>query len=471
MTGASLIEPERETILCDVPVRPDGRFVLYWMQQSQRASFNPALERAVEYAADLGLPVLVAFGLTAFPEATARHYDFMLRGLAEVRTALARRGIGFVIRREPPHRLVHRLAEDAALVVCDRGYLRIQRAWRAEAAKGLGRRLVQVEGDVVAPVETASDHHEVAARTLRPKLLRLLDRYLHDLPPRPVAHRAGPGLPVSDVDLDDIPRLVAGLRVDQAVGPVRRFTPGETAARERLAAFAQSGLARYGEDRGRPEAGVASQLSPYLHFGQISPVEIALAARSAALPDGAAKYLDELVVRRELAVNHAWYAPHYDRFDVLPAWARRTLADHAGDPRPHLYGRAQIEAGETHDPDFNAAMLEMTATGYMHNALRMYWGKKILQWSASPEEAWETALALNNRWFLDGRDPSSFANVGWLFGLHDRPWGPQPVFGTVRSMGPNVLKKFDAAAYRRQVSELAGTEPEAAGPESRPKAR
>jgi deoxyribodipyrimidine photo-lyase len=154
-------------------------------------------------------------------------------------------------------------------------------------------------------------------------------------------------------------------------------------------------------------------------------------------------------------MNHAWFEPAYDRYETMPEWARKTLAEHADDERPYLYTREQFEAAKTHDPYWNAAMREMLATGYMHNHLRMYWGKKILNWSATPQEAFETILALNNRWFLDGRDANSFTNVGWLFGLHDRPWGPQPVFGTVRSMGANTFKKFDADAYVRQVDQRA----------------
>jgi deoxyribodipyrimidine photo-lyase len=451
-------ESSRLKVLVDAPARTDGDYVLYWMQQSQRAEFNPALDCALEQANELDLPVLVCFGLTAFPEANARHYDFMLRGLAEVRRRLTERGVGFVIRKQPPHLLARALATDAALVVCDRGYLRIQRAWRAKLAEGLDRRLVQVEGDVVVPVEAASGKHEYAARTIRPRIHRMCDDYLHVRPPRQVRRRADGLAVTSDVDLENAPKVVAGLKIDQAVGPVKRFGPGEGAARERLAAFVAEDIGRYGDERGRPEANAVSHMSPYLHFGQISPVEIALAARRAPPSDSRASSLEELVVRRELAMNHAFYEPAYDTYASLPQWARKTLADHAGDPRPHLYTREQFEAGETHDPYWNAAMREMRATGYMHNHLRMYWGKKILQWSASPEEAFETILALNNRWFLDGRDPNSFTNVGWLFGLHDRPWGPQPVFGTVRSMGPNTFKKFDAEAYVRQVDRLQAEE-------------
>ena len=449
-----MIQSARLKVLVDAPSRPGAAYVLYWMQQSQRAEFNPALEYALEQANELGLPLLVCFGLTAFPEANVRHYDFMLRGLAEVRRRLSKRGVAFVIRKSPPHELARALAADAALVVCDRGYLKIQRTWRAKLAEGFDRRLVQVEGDVVVPIERASDKHEYAARTIRPRVHRAWEDYLEPLEPRPVRCRADDLNVASDIDLENVAGVLAGLKIDTGVGPVRRFVAGEGEARARLETFIENALPRYGDERGKPEAGVASHMSPYLHFGQISPVEIALAVRRTPPSDSRVSYLEELIVRRELAMNHAFYAPDYDRYEVLPSWARKTLADHTTDERPFLYTRAQFEAAETHDPYWNAAMREMRATGYMHNHLRMYWGKKILNWSATPEEAFETTLALNNRWFLDGRDPNSFTNVGWIFGLHDRPWGPQPVFGTVRSMGANTFKKFDADRYVRDVAAM-----------------
>lgn len=454
-----MIQSSRIRILNEAPERGDGRYVLYWMQQSQRANFNPALELAVEEANRLHLPVVVGFGLTAYPEANARHYDFMLRGLAEVRNALAKRGIAFVIRRLSPDRLALDLSHEAALVVCDRGYLKPQRAWREALAKHIDRRLIQVEGDVVVPVETASPKHEYAARTIRPKIQRLWDDYLHELPQTKVAVGAGDLDLASDIDLSKPEAVLADLKLDMSVGPVRRFVPGQAAARERLADFLDDGLPRYAAERGKPEAAAGSHLSPYLHFGQISPVEIALAVREAR-PSGedTASYMEELIVRRELAMNHVFYEPAYDAYSTLPEWARKTLAAHAGDKRPHLYTRQQFEAAETHDRYWNVAMTEMRATGYMHNHMRMYWGKKILQWSRDPEEAWDTLLRINNRWFLDGRDANSFMNVGWIFGLHDRPWGPQPVFGTVRSMGPNTFKKFDPEAYAAAVDRLVAAE-------------
>lgn len=456
-----MIEHSRIRMRGPREARDDGAYVLYWMQQSQRSGFNPALEYAIGEANARSLPLLVCFGLTdGFPEANARHYHFMLEGLAKVGDALSARGIGFVLRLGSPEAVALALSEQAALTVCDRGYLRIQREWRKTLADHIGCRLIQVEGDVVVPVETASAKHEYAARTLRPRIQRQWDAYLVPLPAQEVAV----GFKAADlpdgVDLSDTARLVASLKVDQDVGPVKRFKGGEDEARKRLGAFLNDGLARYADQRNKPEANAASHMSPYLHFGQISPLEIALAVRDArrGKAEDKASYLEELIVRRELAMNHALFTKDYDSYDCLPEWARLTLESQATTKRPHLYDRAQFDAGETHDRYWNAAMREMKVTGYMHNQMRMYWGKKVLEWSVGPREAWDTLLWLNNRYFLDGRDANSYTNVGWIFGLHDRPWGPQPVFGTVRSMGQNTFKKFDAEAYVLDVHRLASAE-------------
>lgn len=455
------IQPTRIKVLNEAPAREDGAYILYWMQQSQRAVFNPALELAVEEANARGLPVLVAFGLTdGYPEANARHYAFLLEGLADAAARLRERGIAFAIRRGAPDDLALDLSRRAVLVVCDRGYLKPQRTWREGLAARIDRRLIQVEGDVVVPVEVASPKHEIGARTLRPKLKRVWDPYFVPLDERPVARRADDLGIVSDFDLSDIPATVASLDVDHAVRPVRRFRGGTSAAIARIESYLGRGFGSYAKTRSLPEAGAASHMSPYLHYGQISPVWLALAIRDAASGDADDKsaYVEELVVRRELAMNHVFYEPAYDRYEAVPAWARRTLDAHRADPRPYLYSREELEQGLTHDRYWNAAMMEMRETGYMHNHMRMYWGKKILEWSPTPEEAWDRTLRLNNRYFLDGRDANSFTNVGWVFGLHDRPWGPRPAYGNVRSMGQASLKKFDADAYVRTVERLAAAE-------------
>jgi deoxyribodipyrimidine photo-lyase len=458
------IRAEQVRALNEAPPRDDGDYVLYWMQQSQREAHNPALEWAIGEANDRGLPVVVAFGLAdgrhGFPEANARHYAFLLEGMAEVAQALEERGIAFVMRAGQPDALALELAERAALVVCDRGYLTIQRRWRERVAEGAKVAVVQIEGDVVVPVETASPKHESAARTLRPKLHKLWDEYLQPLRrTRPKHPAEGLALP-KGLDPSRPEKVLASLSVDASVGPVRRFRGGTSAAEERLRAILSGPIDRYEAERNRPEAGVSTHLSPYLHFGQISPVAAALAVREAKRGGAADKaaLLEELIVRRELAMNHVFYQPAYDTYEAVPEWARKTLHAHAEDERPHLYTRAELEEGRTHEPYWNAAMREMRETGYMHNQLRMYWGKKVLHWSKTPEAAYETLLSINNKWFIDGRDANSFTNVAWVFGLHDRPWANRPIFGTVRYQSENSLRKFDAKAYVREVERLCAAE-------------
>jgi deoxyribodipyrimidine photo-lyase len=457
---ASGIEEGRVTVLNGAGPSARGRYVLCLLQQANRSRFNPALELAVEEANRLGLPVIACFGLldgsNGFPEANARHYAFLLEGLADAAKGLAKRGIGFVIRKTSPAEIAADLSRRAALLVLDRGYLAIQKRWYAEIGEAVKIRTLQVEGDVVVPVTIASDHHEHAARTLRPKIMRRIGDFLHPLPAREVLHRAD-GLRLAGLDIADPGTVLGGMTLDRGVSPVRRFRGGETEARRRLRAWLAGPFARYGTGRGRPEAEAASHMSPYLHFGQISPVEIALAIRRArkGSEEDRAAYLEELVVRRELAMNHVHYTAHYDRYEhAVPEWARKTLAAASGDRRAHRYSERELAEGRTHDHYWNVAMAEMRETGYMHNHLRMYWGKKILEWSPSPEEGFARTLRLNNRYFLDGRDPSSFTNVAWIYGLHDRPWAKRPVFGTVRYQSENSLRKIDAKAYEAAVDRL-----------------
>lgn len=456
-----MIEAERIRPLNDRADRR-GRYVLYWMQQSQRARFNPALSLAILEANARDQPLVVGFGLTdAYPGANARHYAFMLQGLAEVRTCLQEQGIAFVIRQGAPDAVALELAEEASLVVCDRGYLRHQKQWRQTLATRAPCPVLQVEGDVVVPVDLVSGKSEFAARTIRPKILRQRDRFITAVD-EPRVKRSASTLDLeSTVDLSQPLRVLAGLAIDHDVKPVRRFTGGSAEARRRLADFIEHRLDRYADARSEPADWQCSFLSPYLHFGQISPVEIALAIRdseSGSRQDRAA-YLDELIVRRELAMNYVNFTPDYDAYISVPGWARQSLAAHRDDRREHLYTQAQLEAAQTHDPYWNAAMREMTYTGFMHNYMRMYWAKKIIEWTASPQQAFERTLALNNTYFLDGRDGNSYANVAWCYGLHDRSWAERPIFGKVRSMTAGGLKrKFDIDRYVAAVEDLLAAE-------------
>lgn len=442
-----------------------GDYVLYWMQQSQRAELNPALEYAIQRANEAKLPVLVGFGLMdGYPEANVRHYRFMLEGLQDTQRALARRKIPLVVQRGNPAEVALKLARHAALVVCDRGYLRHQKQWRSTVADQAPCPVLQVEGDVVVPVEAASGKAEYAARTLRPKIHRLWSAYLVELAPTPLKMDSL-GLGVKGLDLEDLDAVLAKLDLDRSVPPVSHlFKGGTSEAKRLLRRFLTEHLPEYEESRPHPETNHVSHMSKYLHFGQVSPVQVALAAREAKVADNQREsFLEELIVRRELAQNFAEYSPHYDSFECLPEWARKTLDKHRGDARQHPYTKTQLERARTHDPYWNAAMREMRYTGYMHNAMRMYWGKKILEWSSTPELAWRTALALNNTYFLDGRDANSYANIGWLFGLHDRPWGEREIFGTVRYMSSGGLeRKADMEAYLEKVERLVA-EAKAAG--------
>jgi deoxyribodipyrimidine photo-lyase len=451
-----MIHPQRIQALNDAPVAR-GRFVLYWMQASVRATGNHALEHAIREANRLRQPVLAGFGLTAdFPEANARHYTFLLEGLSDASRALARRGIPLVIRRGAPDEVAADLARGASLVVTDRGYLRVQREWRARAAARVSCPLVQVESDVVVPVETALGKEAYSAAVLRPRLQARLREFL--VPLRATAVRHGPPARVPEtLVLDDIPARVRELGVDASVPPVPGVRGGARAARARLESFLARGLARYAEDRNDPALAGQSGLSPYLHFGHISPLEIALAVgpRRGA---GARAFLEELIVRRELSVNFTHYHALYDRYECLPAWCRATLMQHARDPRPYRYSPEELEQGRTHDRYWNAAQMEMVLTGTMHGYLRMYWGKKLLEWTDRPEDAFALALRLNNRYQLDGRDPNGFAGVAWCFGKHDRPWAERPVFGLVRYMNARGLeRKFDVEAYARRIEGLPRT--------------
>ena len=431
-----------------------GDHVLYWMQQSARAEWNDALEYSLAQANALGRPLLVAFGLMdSYPEANLRHYVFLLEGLRETRETLARRGIRMVIQRGEPAEVALRLGRRAALIVCDRGYLRHQKAWRRRVAEEAKCAVFQVEADVVVPVERASNKAEYAARTIRPKLQRQLGEFLV-APARQSVRVPFGNKKMPDLDLGDIAALCRKLPLDRSVPPVSEIFRGGTAeARRIFHAFLKSRLGDYAANRGQPQTDDVSHMSKYLHFGQVSPVWLAVEARRhGAATKNVATFVEELIVRRELAMNFAEFTPDYDAFASLPRWARATLQKHARDPRPQLYPRAQLEAGATHDPYWNAAMQEMRATGYMHNHMRMYWGKKILEWSRSPAEAHATALALNNKFFLDGRDANSFANIGWVFGLHDRPWGERPIYGTVRCMTAGGLeRKCDIQAYVKKT--------------------
>ena len=437
------------------PPDPDGRCVLYWMQRSQRGRDNPALNFAIEQANALGKPVVAAFGLTAdYPGAQRRHYRFLVDALPEIRDALEARGVAFVVRLGDPSEVVLRLAHELrpSLVVGDVNPVRVGRAWRAEVAAGLSVPFALVDSDVVVP-SALFPKLEFAARTIRPKIHRVWDDYLAPIP-NPRARHAVEAPPQGEAI--DPNALMDSLGVG-GVAEVAGYRGGPAEAARRLRTFLKHRLPSYATERNEPTPYMTSELSAHLHYGHVSPVTIARAViDSGEDPASVASYLEELIVRRELSINFVAREPRYDQLAGGPAWGLATLAKHADDPRPVLYPADVLERGETADPLWNAAQLEMVLTGRMHNYLRMYWAKKILEWSPDAATAFAVAIDLNDRYEMDGRDPNGYTGVSWaIAGRHDRPWPERPIFGTVRFMsGASTGRKFDSAGYIARVRAL-----------------
>jgi deoxyribodipyrimidine photo-lyase len=447
-----MIQKERIKALNEKSIK-NRRYMLYWMQASQRVEFNHALEYAISEANGLSKPLVVYFGITEnYPEAYERHYYFMLEGLKEVQSSLRNKDIKMVVRLEQPEIGVKAMSKNACLTVVDRGYLRTQTAWRTCLAKQISCPLVQVETDVVVPVEEASPKEEYSAATFRPKIRKKLDYYLVPLENH-YPSTSSLDINFDSFDIGNTEKAVSRLDIDSSVKKIDHLHGGTKEARKHLIDFLENKLDKYASLRNDPTQDVLSDMSPYLHFGQISPLYIALKV-SATNSFEKDAYLEELIVRRELAVNFVFYNHSYDSFDGLPEWAKETLNEHSTDTRQYNYTPEELEDAKTHDPYWNAAQQEMKIKGKMHGYMRMYWGKKILEWSNSPQKAFETVLYLNNKYELDGRDPNGYAGVAWCFGKHDRAWKERSVFGKVRYMNAKGLKrKFDADNYVEMVKE------------------
>ncbi len=432
-----------------------GRCVVYWMQHAQRAVENPALETAVRVANVLDLPLIVYFGVIAnYPNANWRHYHFLAQGLRDVAEDLAERGIEFVVRRSVDgDSLEAFLAEvDAAMVIGDENVCREPERWRRALAARLRIPCWTVDADVVVP-SAIFNRSFVLLHHFRPHLKRELETWLKPIPVvEPVRKWDGQKLRGWNLAGEITEGFPAAF--DRRVRPVENFTGGTHAGLRRLREFTEGQLADYDEQRNHPEVRGTSQMSPYLHYGHLSPVTIALAAREAGAACVATveKYLDELIGWRELAVLFVRHNAHYDTWECAEPWAQKTLLAHAGDARPWLYTLEQMERAETHDELWNAAQREMVATGWMHNYMRMYWAKKMLEWSPSVAVGYQWAVELNDRYELDGRDPNGYAGIAWaMVGKHDRPWFDRPVFGLIRYMaGGSTGKKFDSKRYIAQ---------------------
>ncbi len=427
--------------------------VLYWMSRDQRVADNWALALAQRLALDLNRPLAVVFGLSpGFLGATWRQYAFMLQGLREVEARLRALGIPLLVHLGDPGEVVAACGQEyqAAAVVMDFSPLRLPRAWKETVVRRLRCPVLEVDAHNLVPCWLASPKAEFAARTLRPKLWRKIPDF-DALPPALIPHPFPWPKVVPPVDWE---ALASGLAVDRGVAAVTWCSPGESAAQAALDRFLQHGLPFYAAKRNDANAGVQSRLSPYLHFGHIAPWRVFHAVwHSEAPPVSKEAFLEELVVRREVAENFCFYNPQYDEVAGFPAWAQRTLHDHRHDPRREQYRLEELDAGATADPLWNAAQHQLVREGTMPGYVRMYWGKRFLEWLPSPEEALAAAILLNDRYQLDGRDPNGYANIAWCIGgVHDRPWFPRPIFGTVRSLGRSgCWAHFDVVEYVRRI--------------------
>jgi deoxyribodipyrimidine photo-lyase len=454
---------ERVRQLNEVPVNAGGSYVLYWSQMNRRVTSNHALAYAVEVANELNLPVLFYEGLTcSYPYANDRFHTFILEGVPDTRKALSKLGIGYVFylrrTRTDPNDILYRLASGAAAVISDDYPTFIARQHNASVPEKLKVPYFVVDSSCVVPMSRL-EKREYAAYTIRPKITKLLPAYLKPLPAWKVKHKftsPPPGFHLS-VDVADIAALVASCEIDHSVRPSPSFTGGSKAAHARLEHFLEANLRRYANERNEPSAHATSGLSPYLHFGHISSLEVALAAKDYAREHKliADEFLEELIVRRELAFNFARFAEQPGSIDMLPDWARASLAKHASDPRDPVFTPQQMELAETYDDLWNATQRELLIRGKIHGYYRMYWGKKIVEWSPSPQAAVDTMNYLHDRYALDGRDPNTYTNVLWCLGLHDRPFGDRPIFGQVRYMSYGGMKrKTNIEAYIQEIAQL-----------------
>lgn len=438
-------DPRRIYPLNDQPFR-DGP-VIYWMSRDQRTHDNWALLHAQALASEKKQKLIVVFCVVPhFLEATIRQYGFMLKGLAEVEQELEKHNIPFHLLQGDPIKEMLAYAQkiNAGAIVTDFDPLHIKKKWRETVARSCECVVHEVDTHNIVPCRIASPKQEFGAYTLRPKIRKVLHEYLTDIPSlkkhtQEISHKK--------INWKEV---YASLEVDMNVPEVTWCTSGEKAAHRVLMQFIHERLHAYNTDRNDPTKDGQSDLSPYLHFGQISAHRVALEIKAHGHGHAHIEaFLEELIVRKELSDNFCHYNPHYDTVAGFPAWAQKTLMEHAKDKRAYTYTRTIFEHAHTHDPLWNAAQLQMVHTGKMHGYMRMYWAKKILEWTKSPEEALRIALYLNDKYELDGRDPNGYVGVAWsIGGVHDRAWFDRDIFGKIRYMSYNGCKsKFDVEAY------------------------
>ncbi|MBA4416567.1 MAG: deoxyribodipyrimidine photolyase [Syntrophus sp. (in: bacteria)] len=433
-----------------------GGPVVYWMSRDQRVDDNWALLYAQEAALERKAPLIVVFTLAKeFLNATIRQYRFMLKGLEKVSNELADLNIPFYLLMGSPDQEITRFIDkhSSALLVTDFDPMRIKRAWKKTVCDSISIPFHEVDAHNIVPCWKASPKQEYGAFTFRPKIRRLLEDYLETFPnvekhPFLWGKEGDNGINRGEIE--------GSLKVNTKISEVGWVLPGADEAQAALRNFLKDRISVYSMDRNDPNKKGQSRLSPYLHFGQISAQRVVLEVEKGAVPGDAHEiFLEELIVRRELSDNFCFYNDRYDSFEGFPEWAKRTLNEHRGNHRGYVYSLTQFEGAETHDELWNASQMEMVK-GKMHGYMRMYWAKKILEWTGSPEEAIEIAIYLNDKYELDGRDPNGYTGIAWsIGGVHDRPWGTRNIFGSIRYMSYKGCKsKFNIPSYVHYVTAL-----------------
>lgn len=422
--------------------------ILYWMDRDMRLHDNWALIRAQELAHEHNQPFGIVYNLVHdYLGGGARQYTFKLQGLKELEVSCKEKNIPFfVLLTEDSEKdiLAFIKKQKVGYLVTDFNPLRLNQKWKKNVARSIDIPFEEVDAHNVVPVWVASEKQEFAVRTIRPKIHKNLREYLEEFPRIKKQKGAWKNFPKTDWS------RIEKMEVDEDITPVTWAKGGEKAAKKMLRSFVSSRLKGYVEHRNDPTLDALSKLSPYFHYGMLSPARAVLSVKNADAPkQDREAFIEEAVVRRELSDNFCYYNKKYDSFDGFPEWAKKTLNRHREDKREYLYTKKQFELAKTHDPLWNAAQMEMVQTGKMHGYMRMYWAKKILEWTKTPEQALKIAIYLNDRYELDGRDPNGYVGCAWsIGGVHDRPWGERKIFGQVRYMNDKGCKrKFDTQKY------------------------
>lgn len=428
------------------------KFILYCMEASQRVNHNYALFFATHLANQFHKPIITIFNISDKHKfSNVRYYKFMLEGIVKLKKVFESLGIKFIISKSDYVSGCKKYLNDSCAVVLDANYLKTQRKWRQLLAKYSSVAVYEVESDVVIPVKIVSSKLEPYAMTIRPKLLKNLANFVHDdftiLEPKIKSNF----IDVESWDLNSADEYIKELQIDKSVLPVSEYyIGGYDEAERRLNEFITYKLHKYKKLRSDPTQEYQSELSPYLHFGQISVVYVLKEIlKTHPLDDeNVNSFINEIVVWRELARNFCTYNPHYNEYSGIPLWAQQTLNEHLNDKREYIYTLNELENAKTHDEYWNASQIQLLTTGKMHNYMRMYWAKKLIEWTKHPKDAFDIACYLNDKYELDGRDPNGYASISWCFGTHDRPWQERKIFGKVRYMNSSGLeRKFDIKNY------------------------